>query len=148
MFWTKVAYAMAPANPGASGASGFADLGVIILMIGVFYFLLIRPQQKKAKEHKSMLSALKRGDKVITAGGLHGRILEVDADTVTLDLGNSTVTLSRGFISVVNPTKASEVAPAKGKKGDKAASAEKAAVAEKNEKAEQAEKTEEASKPE
>ena len=119
MFWTTAAYAMAPANQGAGGASGFADLGVIIMMIAIFYFLLIRPQQKKAKQHKAMLLALKRGDKVVTAGGLHGRILDTDGETVTLDLGNSTAVLSRGSVSyVVSPTPKAVEAPVKGKKGE------------------------------
>jgi preprotein translocase subunit YajC len=54
--------------------SGFASFIPLILIFVVFYFLLIRPQQKKAKEHQIFLSGLKKGDEVVTSGGIHGRI--------------------------------------------------------------------------
>lgn len=56
------------------------------LMIVVFYFFLIRPQQKKAKDQKKFVEALKVGDKVVTIGGAHGRIAEVDDDTFVLEV--------------------------------------------------------------
>ncbi len=55
-------------------------------IIGVFYFFMIRPQQKKAKEQKELLSGIKKGDEVVTIGGMHGRVFLVDETTVTLDL--------------------------------------------------------------
>lgn len=55
-------------------------------IIGVFYFFMIRPQQKKAKEQKELLSGIKKGDEVVTIGGLHGRVFTVEETTVTLDL--------------------------------------------------------------
>lgn len=55
-------------------------------IIGVFYFFMIRPQQKKQKEQKEMLSSIKKGDEVVTIGGLHGKVYMVDENTVTLDL--------------------------------------------------------------
>ncbi len=61
--------------------SGFLPL---ILMFAIFYFLLIRPQQKRQKQRNAMLSALKKGDQVITIGGIHGTIADLDEDTVTL----------------------------------------------------------------
>ena len=60
--------------------SGFAQFVPLILIFVIFYFFLIRPQQKKAKEHKLMVAALKRGDEVITSGGLVGRIERVLGD--------------------------------------------------------------------
>ena len=60
--------------------SGFAQFIPLILIFVIFYFFLIRPQQKKVKEHKLMVSALKRGDEVVTAGGLVGRIERVLGD--------------------------------------------------------------------
>ena len=60
--------------------SGFAQFIPLILIFVIFYFFLIRPQQKKVKEHKQMVSALKRGDEVITAGGLVGRIEKIIGD--------------------------------------------------------------------
>ncbi|GAX91467.1 preprotein translocase subunit YajC [Effusibacillus lacus] len=61
-----------------------------ILMIAIFYFLLIRPQQKRAKERNAMLSALKKGDQVVTIGGMHGTITEIDEDTITLKVAENT----------------------------------------------------------
>ena len=60
--------------------SGFAQFVPLILIFVIFYFFLIRPQQKKAKDHKLMVAALKRGDEVITSGGLVGRIERVLGD--------------------------------------------------------------------
>ena len=80
--------------------SGFGQFIPLILIFVIFYFFLIRPQQKRAKEHKSMVAALKRGDEVITSGGIIGRIervldddkVEISiADNVTIQLVKSTV---------------------------------------------------------
>ncbi len=57
-----------------------------VAIIGVFYFFMIRPQQKKQKDQKSFVDNLKKGDSVVTVGGLHGRIASVDATTITLDV--------------------------------------------------------------
>jgi len=56
----------------------------------IFYFFMIRPQQKKAKDQKKFREELKRGDEVITIGGLHGRIASIDDDTITLEVGGGT----------------------------------------------------------
>ena len=71
----------------------------MILIFVVFYFLLIRPQQKRAKQHRAMLDALQKGDYVITSGGLLGRILEVENNIFTIDLGDSKVRVPRGYIT-------------------------------------------------
>ena len=55
-------------------------------VIGIFYFFMIRPQQKKQKDQKSFVDNLKKGDNVVTIGGLHGRIASVDATTITLEV--------------------------------------------------------------
>jgi preprotein translocase subunit YajC len=60
----------------------------IVLIILVFYLFFIRPQMKKSKDQKKFREALKKGDKVITIGGLHGKIAEIDETTVTLEVGN------------------------------------------------------------
>ena len=60
--------------------SGFAQFVPLILIFVIFYFFLIRPQQKKIKEHKQMVSALKRGDEVITSGGIVGKIERIVGD--------------------------------------------------------------------
>ena len=71
--------------PGCGGG-GMAQMLPLILMFVVFYFLLIRPQQKKMKEHRSMLDNLKRGDQIITNGGLMGRISGITDKMVTLEV--------------------------------------------------------------
>jgi preprotein translocase subunit YajC len=62
----------------------------LVLMGAVFYFLLIRPQQKQAKEHQKLLGGLKRGDEVVTQGGLLGTVFQVEDRTVSLDVGGGT----------------------------------------------------------
>lgn len=71
------AYAQAA---GAAGPSLIAQLPFFIAIFAIFYFLLIRPQQKKLKEHTAMIEALRRGDQVVTAGGLVGKVTKVRDD--------------------------------------------------------------------
>ena len=74
---------ISPAYAQAAGGGGGADFSFLIMMVllfMVFYFLLIRPQQKKMKQHKAMVEALKRGDKVVTQGGIFGTITKVVSD--------------------------------------------------------------------
>jgi len=78
------AFAAANAQAGA----GIASLIPLILIMVVFYFLLIRPQQKRLKEHKNMVAGLKKGDKVITGGGIYGTITEVKDDYVRLEIAS------------------------------------------------------------
>src|SRR3546814_7513949 len=72
------AYAQAA---GGGGGDPFMTFLPIILIFVVFYFLLIRPQQKKAKQHREMVPALRRGDKVVTAGGMIGTVTKIISDT-------------------------------------------------------------------
>ena len=77
------AYAMA-GNSGAQGGSpGYEGVIMLVVMFAIFYFLLIRPQQKRAKQHKQLIEGLKVGDQVVTAGGLHGKVAAVQ-DTVVI----------------------------------------------------------------
>jgi len=88
--------------------SGFAQFIPLILIFVIFYFFLIRPQQKKIKDHKSMVSLLKRGDEVITSGGMVGKIEKVyDDDKIDLLIAeNVTVKVIRSTIqSALNNTK-------------------------------------------
>ena len=80
--------------------SGFAQFIPLILIFVIFYFFLIRPQQKKIKSHKSMVASLKRGDEVITSGGIVGRIEKVhDDDKVDLSISeNVNVTVIKSTI--------------------------------------------------
>ena len=100
--FTAVAEAMGlpGVGSGSSGAGGFAGLIPLVLMFVIFYFLLIRPQQKKAKQHKELLSNLKRGDSVITSGGIYGRIAEIDDNIITLEVADKVrIKVARGFVS-------------------------------------------------
>ena len=71
---------------GAGGQPGMGDFIFLILLFVIFYFLLLRPQMKKAKEHKKLVSELSKGDEVVTAGGLLGRITNVGDDFITLEI--------------------------------------------------------------
>ncbi|MFV3130055.1 preprotein translocase subunit YajC [Niveispirillum sp. KHB5.9] len=85
----STAYAQAAAGaPGGGGMESLMSLAPLVLIFVVFYFLLIRPQQKKLKEHKSMLDALRRGDKVVTGGGIVGSVVKVADDEVTVEIAN------------------------------------------------------------
>jgi preprotein translocase subunit YajC len=100
-----IVYAAAGGGGGGGGTSAFSGFIPIILLFGVFYFLLIRPQQKKSKEHRGMIERLKRDDQVITTGGLYGRITGITENSVTLEIAEKVrVKVLRGQISaVVNP---------------------------------------------
>ncbi|OJF16361.1 MAG: preprotein translocase subunit YajC [Bacillaceae bacterium G1] len=74
----------------------------LILMLVVFYFLIIRPQQKRHKERMAMLDALKKGDRVVTIGGLHGTIVDLNDDQVVLRVNENTkLTFDRNAVNVV-----------------------------------------------
>lgn len=91
--------AMAAGAPNP--ASAFAwNMGLIAVLVLMFYFLLIRPQQKRFKEHQEMVDSLKKGDKVVTAGGLVGKIHKITKgkDEVDIDLGDVTVTVMRSSL--------------------------------------------------
>jgi len=94
------AYAQAAEGGGGGGLEAFLPL---ILIFVVFYFLLIRPQQKKMKEHKAMLGAVRRGDKIVTGGGIIGTITKViDEIEVTVEIADGVkVRVQRGLISSV-----------------------------------------------
>lgn len=79
----------------------------LVLVMVIFYFLLIRPQQQKAKEHRQMLDDLKRNDRVLTNGGIYGRIIELNEREVILEIAqNVRIQVDRGHIeTVVNATK-------------------------------------------
>ncbi len=90
--FASLASAMAPpAGNGQGGSPGFEDMiksfFPLIIIFVIFYFLLIRPQSKKAKEHKQLLENLKKGDKIMTNGGIYGIIDDIEANVVTLKVG-------------------------------------------------------------
>ncbi len=79
------AYAQAAASPDAAG--GLMQMLPILLMFVVLWFLMIRPQMKKAKEHKAMVDALSKGDEIVTQGGMAGRIVKVGENYLTVEVG-------------------------------------------------------------
>ncbi|MCK8783768.1 preprotein translocase subunit YajC [Roseomonas sp. NAR14] len=101
------------AQDGAATATGMlAQFLPLVLIFGVFYFLLIRPQQQRAKQHRALLAQIKRGDRVITAGGIIGTVARVKegADEVEVDIApNVRVSVLRGTISdVLKPMPAND----------------------------------------
>ena len=103
MNWIGVAHAMGGiggTGGGGQGGGGFAALVPLLLMFAIFYFLLIRPQQKKQKKHRELLGTLKRGDQVVTVGGLHGKITGLTDKVITLEVAEKVrVKVGRGYIS-------------------------------------------------
>ena len=81
---TGIAFAQTDTTPAAGG--GLAGFLPLILIFVVFYFLLIRPQQKKAKEHSAFLGNLKKGDDIVTSGGILGRITGLTDNIVTVEI--------------------------------------------------------------
>lgn len=77
------AYAEGAAAPQGGG---FLDFLPLIALLAVFYFLVLRPQQKRAKEHKAMTEGLQKGDEVVTQGGVLGRVVKVDENYVTVEI--------------------------------------------------------------
>lgn len=101
----------APGGTSAGAASGTGQLVTTIITFGlvfvIFYFLIIRPQSKKQKETKRMLQALKKGDRVVTAGGIRGSIASIKEDVVVLKVdGNTKIEFNRSAISSVLQQKA------------------------------------------
>jgi preprotein translocase subunit YajC len=74
---------------GQPGGNPLIGMLPIAAMLGIMYFLLVRPQQKEAKRHQEMLNALKKGDEVVTFGGLYGRIVGFSSDRVTLRIADN-----------------------------------------------------------
>ena len=81
----NMAYAMGM-QPGGGQSNQIMAFLPLILLFAVFYFLLIRPQQKRAKTHKQFMENLKRGDTVVTSGGVYGKITGITEDAVTLEI--------------------------------------------------------------
>ena len=100
-----LAYAMAP-SPGGGGNGG-GMLQILPLMIGMFaimYFLIIRPQQKQRREREDLLRAIKKGDRVVTTGGLYGTVVGLSEHTVTLKVADQVkLDFERGSIGRIVP---------------------------------------------
>lgn len=100
------AYAMGT-NPigGGQGGSQYMSIVMLVAIVGIFYFLMIRPQQKRAKEHKNFLESLKKGDKVITSGGLYGTITGITDDAITIEIAEKVrVKVEKGTVATLQRT--------------------------------------------
>ena len=88
----------------ASAGGGIESMLLIVLMFGVLYFLMIRPQMKRAKEHKAMVEALQKGDEIISGGGILGRVSKLNESYVTLEIANGVeIQIQRSAVVVVLP---------------------------------------------
>jgi len=99
----SIAYAMgAPGGAAGQGGGGFSGIFMMLVIFGIFYFILIRPQQKKMKEHKKMVENLKKGDKIITQGGMYGTVTSTGEHKLTVEIADGVkVKLSRGAVGTV-----------------------------------------------
>ena len=96
------AWAQAPGGGAAGG--GIESLVLIVLMFGVLYFLMIRPQMNRAKEQKKMIEALQKGDEVVAAGGVLGRISKLSENYVTLEVSDEVeIQIQRPAVQLVLP---------------------------------------------
>jgi preprotein translocase subunit YajC len=93
--------AMGPAPAGTNSAPAWTGLLPLVLMIVVFYFLLIRPQQKKQKEHDKLLKTLRSGDKIVTNGGLVGVVITVKETTVNIRSNDSKLEIQKAAVAQV-----------------------------------------------
>lgn len=95
------AYAMAEGAAQGQGG-GYQGIIMLVAMFAIFYFLLIRPQQKRAKQHRELVNNLKTGDMVVSAGGIHGKITSVEDTVVTLEVSNGVkIKMNRASITEV-----------------------------------------------
>jgi preprotein translocase subunit YajC len=103
MFLISPAHAQGIFGGGSGGGFDLIQLAPLVLIFVVFYFLIIRPQQKKVKDHKAMVDALRRGDRVVTSGGIIGTVVKVmNEREVSLDISDGVrVRVMRGMISEV-----------------------------------------------
>ncbi len=95
------AYAQTAAAPGAGG---FSQIIILVVFVAIFYFMLIRPQQKRQKDQQAMLAKLANGDEIVTSGGILGRITEVGDTFVTVEIAEGVrIKVQRGQISQLVP---------------------------------------------
>jgi preprotein translocase subunit YajC len=97
-------FVIAQAAPAGAAGGGMSMIIFMVVIFGAMYFMMIRPQAKKQKEHRAMLAALAKGDEVVTNGGLAGRVEEVGESFLTIEIApNVKVRLQKGAVSQVLP---------------------------------------------
>jgi preprotein translocase subunit YajC len=98
--WISNAYAQGAGSP----EQGFIAFLPMIAIFIIFYFMLIRPQQKRGKEQKAMIDALSKGDEVVTAGGIVGKVMKINENYVTLEIASGTeISVQRSAIGLLLP---------------------------------------------
>lgn len=94
--------------PGSSGSQPdprgqmFSTVGMLVIMVVMFYFVLIRPQSKKAKDHAQMLKTVRKGDKVITSGGVVGEVITVKEKTVSIRSADAKMEITKAAIAEIS----------------------------------------------
>ena len=102
---TAVAYAQEKGAPGAQTPPGFAEtlfsmVPMFVIVFFIFYFLVLKPQEKKARDHQTLLESLKKGDEVVTTSGFLGRVAGIEKDYILVELANNVrVKLLKSFVS-------------------------------------------------
>lgn len=98
----SVAYAMGQGGAAGAPGGGFGAFVPLILMFAIFYFLLIRPQQKKQKEHQAMVAGLKKGDKIMISGGIYGRITSLEDAVLSVEIADKVrVKVNRSYVAAL-----------------------------------------------
>ena len=101
-----ITMAIQQAAPAGGAGAALASQVLPLVAIGlIFYFLLIRPQSKRLKEHRAMVDAVQRGDEIVTSGGLIGKVKKVSDEELTVTFGGNDVKVVRGMISTVRTRK-------------------------------------------
>lgn len=96
------AYAMGILPSGGGGADTWQFLIMLVALFAIFYFLMIRPQQKQQKDHKAMLTALNHGDEVLTSSGIYGKVVAITEAVVTLEIADKVkVKVAKNHITAV-----------------------------------------------
>jgi preprotein translocase subunit YajC len=99
-----ISSAFAQSAPAGGDPGGFMTLLPIVLMFVLLYFLMIRPQMKRAKEAKAMIEALQKGDEVVTAGGVLGRITKISEAYISLEIApNTEISVQKSAVQVLLP---------------------------------------------
>ncbi|HXV49388.1 MAG TPA: preprotein translocase subunit YajC [Candidatus Binatia bacterium] len=106
-----IEFAYAQSAPGVGGPGPMMTIFPFILIFAIMYFMVIRPQQKKAKDHREMLNKLKKNDEVMTSGGIYGKVVDLKENVVTLEVAqNVRIRVNRAQIAAVT---GAEKAPVK-----------------------------------
>ncbi|TZG25135.1 preprotein translocase subunit YajC [Sphingomonas montanisoli] len=109
--FSSPAFAATGAAPSGSGLAMLMQFAPLIFIFVIFYFLLIRPQQKRAADHRKTIEAVKKGDLVVTAGGVRGKVIKVEDEEVEVEIApNVRVKIVRATLSGVTPSGSSKPA--------------------------------------